>query len=725
MEMGRSDGGTSALRLSPQSWLALVATLFLVVAASAVWIATSRAWMGLVLVPSHDGQVVIVDVLRSDLPNRVQTGARLVALATPDRPDGLDVGALEVIEEPDTLDTYKELNAFRERQTQLDSMLHERQIELELVLADGSSANAQVETLASRPIWSLPFQFWLQLGVGGAGIVLGGWVWALRQEEASAYFALSGFGLMLSATSAAIYSTRELALDGGLFRLLSAGNYAGTSIFGLALISLLLVYPRRLAGTWVVVGVWVVGLGVTLAHVLQLMPSQAVGAYAPMLAEFAALFGLIAAQLVLTRRDPLARAALGWFGLSVLLGTGVFVFAIAAPLLLDLEPQASQASAFAVILLIYAGLAIGVARYRLFDLGTWSFRLISYLIGAFLLLGLDALLIYGATIEQVPAFGLALLMVGLGYLPLRNMIGQRILRRHRVRPQNFRQILDIALTSNSLKQSVGWHNLLAETFNPLTIEAATEGTRASLVDAGQALLVPACGPLLPMLLRFADGGRRLFSRSDLDWANEMIELMQHALDSRDAHERGVRQERSRIARDLHDNIGAQLLRTLHSPEAERKDAIVGETLTDLRDIIANAHGNGIRLDEVLAELRYETDERLGQAGMKLDWVSTGDEGQIVSARLAHTVRSIVREAASNAIRHAGATRLAVSFSAEGAQIDLAISDDGTGFDETRITPGDGLGNMRSRTLAHGGTISVSGNGRTRVAVQLPLEDVAP
>jgi len=37
-----------------------------------------------------------------------------------------------------------------------------------------------------------------------------------------------------------------------------------------------------------------------------------------------------------------------------------------------------------------------------------------------------------------------------------------------------------------------------------------------------------------------------------------------------------------------------------SSEAERKDASVSETLTDLRDIIANAHGNGIRLDEVLA-----------------------------------------------------------------------------------------------------------------------------
>src|SRR5690606_3440360 len=137
------------------------------------------------------------------------------------------------------------------------------------------------------------------------------------------------------------------------------------------------------------------------------------------------------------------------------------------------------------------------------------------------------------------------------------------------------------------------------------------------------LLIPPAGPLPALTLRFADGGRRLFSQSDLDRATELTELMQHALDSRDAHERGARQERSRIARDLHDNIGAQLLRTLHSADAQRKDAIVSETLTDLRDIIANAHGNGIRLDEVLAELRFETDERLNAVGVGLQWQVAG------------------------------------------------------------------------------------------------------
>ena len=723
--MGRSGERAKGLRLSPHSRLAFVAALFLVVASAALWLAVNQSWMGLALIADEDGRVAVRDVQREDLPAVLQAGVRLDTLAAPGQPDALRLGALDVIEEPDTLDTYDQLNAFRERQSALDHMVDSGQIVLGVTLADGSNADVEIMPLGSRPVWTLPFEFWLQLGVGGAGILLGGWVWVLRREEASAYFAISGFGLMLSATSAAIYSTRELALDGSLFRALSAGNYAGTNIFGLALISLLLVYPHRLAGRGVIAAVWVVGLGVTLAHVLQFAPSQAVGAYAPMLVQFVALFGLIVAQLVFSRRNPLARAALGWFGLSVLLGTGLFVFAIAAPILMGLEPQASQAHAFAIILLIYAGLGIGVARYRLFDLGTWAFRLISYLIGALLLLVLDAVLIYGVAVERVPAFGLALLTVALVYLPLRNMIGTRIMGRDRLDDQRFRQILDIALARNSLDQAVGWHGLLSETFNPLTIETAAGGDAVALHDGGQELLVPACGPLPALVLRFASGGRRLFSQADVSRVTGMIQLMQHALDSRDAHERGARQERSRIARDLHDNIGAQLLRTLHSTEAERKDAIVSETLTDLRDIIANAHGNGIRLDEVLAELRYETNERLGQVDVALDWTVSGDEDMVVSARLAHTVRSVVREAASNAIRHSGATRFTVALSVEDERIRLSIADNGVGFDERSVHPGDGLGNMRSRTLAHRGSFAISGEKGTSVAVQLPLEDAAP
>lgn len=283
--------------------------------------------------------------------------------------------AVDVIEEPDTLTQYSAISSFRERQAALSAIMQQSEVELAWTRADGTPQKLTFAPYAGRPAWSLPFEFWLQLFVGGAGIFVGAWVWALRRDHASDFFALSGFGLMLAALSASVYSTRELALSASLMQTLNAGNSIGTNIFGLSLVSLLLVYPHRIGNSLAIIAAWVIGGIAVGAHLLQVMPSQALGSYGPMLIQFIVIAALIVTQLYRSRRSPLARAALGWFGLSILLGTGVFVFAIAVPVLLGFEPQTSQAHAFGIILLIYCGLAVGVARYRLFDLGLWSFRL--------------------------------------------------------------------------------------------------------------------------------------------------------------------------------------------------------------------------------------------------------------------------------------------------------------------------------------------------------------
>lgn len=703
-----------ALPLPPMGRLAIVIMLYAVVALTALWLATGQPWIGLVMSPGDDGLIVLRDVQRNDLPSPLQPGSRVTQLGA------VKLMAQDFTEEPDTLDGYDALNAFRARQTLLLELVNMPRLTLAVARPDGMPETVAIAPYASRPAWSLPFEFWLQLLVGGAGALLGGWVWVLKRDAASRFFAVSGMGLMLSAVSASVYSTRELALDGGLLRLLAAGNYAGTNIFGLALISLLLVYPNRIGNRMVIGTVWAVGLALTVAQLLQLMPSQAMGTYAPMLAQFILLFLLIGTQLYLSRRNPLGRAALGWFGLSILLGTAVFVFAIALPVLLGLEPQVKQAHAFAIILLIHAGLAIGVARYRLFDLGIWSFRLISYLIGGFLLIALDAVLIYVVAIERIPAFGIALLAVGMLYLPLRNVLGGLMTRRGGVDPARFRQIVDIALARDADQQDRCWRNILQESFAPLAIELAPHSGKAQFRDGGQELLVPATGAAPALVMRFADAGRRLFSQADADRVQELVDLMSHALESRDAHERGARQERSRMARDLHDNIGAQLLRTLHSTDLQRKDAIVGETLTDLRDIISHSHGGGMKLGEILAELRFETDERLNAVGIGLDWQASHAEDLLVDARMAHSIRSIVREAASNAIRHSGARRFGVDLEEHDGQLTLALTDNGEGFAPAEHRQGGGLSNMTARAEGQGGTIAISGTGGTFIQVRLPL-----
>jgi signal transduction histidine kinase len=81
------------------------------------------------------------------------------------------------------------------------------------------------------------------------------------------------------------------------------------------------------------------------------------------------------------------------------------------------------------------------------------------------------------------------------------------------------------------------------------------------------------------------------------------------------------------------------------------------------------------------------------------------------------------EALNNALKHAGASRLAVGLAAAGGEFRLTVQDDGVGFDPDVARPGHmGLTTMRERAAAVGGRLAIdSAPGRgTRVEVTVPL-----
>jgi signal transduction histidine kinase len=88
--------------------------------------------------------------------------------------------------------------------------------------------------------------------------------------------------------------------------------------------------------------------------------------------------------------------------------------------------------------------------------------------------------------------------------------------------------------------------------------------------------------------------------------------------------------------------------------------------------------------------------------------------------------SIAREALSNAVRHAGATRTTVEIRAQEGEVRLEVADNGAGFDSTapKSSHHSGLANMRRRAEALGGSLlveSAPGQG-TRIIVTLPLPE---
>jgi signal transduction histidine kinase len=206
------------------------------------------------------------------------------------------------------------------------------------------------------------------------------------------------------------------------------------------------------------------------------------------------------------------------------------------------------------------------------------------------------------------------------------------------------------------------------------------------------------------------------------------------------------QDRHRLARDLHDEIGhslvvlkmymeqmAQDFSKGRAREAERKLGetveLVGDAIDSVRRVILDI-GPAV-LDELGLQqaIRLYARQFSERTGIRVEV----QEGAL-PGRLPHTHETalyrVLQGALSNVLRHSQAGRAAVTLKAEGAAVMMTVEDDGVGFEARRRAPAlsFGLNTMRERMEALGGRFLVEswpargGKGRrgTRIEVSLPL-----
>ncbi|MDB5451889.1 MAG: hypothetical protein JWO33_467, partial [Caulobacteraceae bacterium] len=499
------------------------------------------------------------------------------------------------------------------------------------------------------------------------------------------------------------------------------------SVFGVAVVGLFLVYPRRLVAWRQLMAADVLGFGCwTALAALRWLPSPQVGGNLITLVEMVGIVVAIIAQHRATRGHPQERAALTWLGLSVMIGAGSFIVLSAAPSVLGLTLPLAQGYAFLFFLVIYLGLAAGLRRYRLFNVGQWGARALFYTLGAALVMALDGVLVLALNVQREPAFGLALLGVSLVYLPLRDHLWRLTTRRKPVETHDLlAATLDVAFTTD-VQRAERWVALLRRFFDPLLIESA--GDEVSVVRAdpdGSALYVPDVAGAGSLRLAYAASGRALFRPDDLKLAAQLIDLTRRAESGREAYDRGVTEERRRIAQDLHDDVGARLLSGLYLADEHLRPTLRA-AISDVRTIVAGITGERAPLSRLVADLRHETQQRLESADIAMDWSlpAIADDGPLLDWRQHKAFGSSVREVVSNVLRHSGASRLSVGIAADQDLIVITLKDDGRGIPAAALageSGGFGLTGVRRRMAEIGGQAAIeSDDSGALIRLQAPL-----
>lgn len=571
----------------------------------------------------------------------------------------------------------------------------------------------------------LSSRVWAPILVGLGAWAAGSWLIVIAPGHLAArLFAASGVSTFLFTHAAALVAAKRSVGEASVWA--ETVNMFSAAGFGVMMIAVLLLHPRPLplARLWA---------GLAALVFLSWTALKAVGPdrhYPAIqqitLVEMLTILAVAALQVVANLRDPERLRAALWIAGSVVLGAGPFIGLVALPISLGGRSIINSNDAFVFFLILYAGLALGIARFRLFDLGPWALRVLGLGAAFLAVMVIDLALIAALQASPGQALATAVAVVAVGYGPVREAIARRFLRDRRLDGQRLVEaVAQAAFQPSAQARDAAWRSLLVQTFDPLEVRTAASALHTpSLEDQGAALIVPGLNPGdTAIILAQADLGRRRFGPRDVGLAANMVALLRALDERRMSYDEGVAAERLRLARDLHDNVGGQLMRALHVEEPGRKNVMIRETLSDIRDLI-NDIARADTAERQIADLRVECLERLEAGGVAGEWKAEIGIDRRLSPGQMQALRSLMREAVSNILNHAEARRALIDLGSDGEALVVEIADDGRGFRDAapRRDGGLGLASMRARAGALNGDIhlGVSDWGGARLTIRLPL-----
>lgn len=181
----------------------------------------------------------------------------------------------------------------------------------------------------------------------------------------------------------------------------------------------------------------------------------------------------------------------------------------------------------------------------------------------------------------------------------------------------------------------------------------------------------------------------------------------------------VERVRTRIASDLHDDIGSnlsqiailgELLQRPGSATPERALVRIAdlsrESVDSLSDIVWSIDPDKDHLGNLAVRMRRLASDLLSSRDLELTFDMHGSPSQAIGAGVRRDVFLAFKETLNNVVRHAVCRAVAIELAHDGGRLAFRVRDDGRGFDPRRAT-GHGLSSLRRRAERLGGTFTVS------------------
>ncbi len=193
--------------------------------------------------------------------------------------------------------------------------------------------------------------------------------------------------------------------------------------------------------------------------------------------------------------------------------------------------------------------------------------------------------------------------------------------------------------------------------------------------------------------------------------------------------------RTRIATDLHDDIGANLTRIALLSEVANQQTgngnqknllpsiadIARESVDSMNDIVWAISPNHDRLLDLTRRMRQHAEEIFTYREIDLEFNAPPSETDLkLSVGVRRDLLLIFKEAVNNAARHSGCSQVKIDFRVENSMLSLCVADNGRGFDHLQESDGQGLRSMARRAEVLGGKFKVDSRQKNGTSILFEL-----
>ncbi|WP_157833726.1 sensor histidine kinase [Hydrogenovibrio kuenenii] len=288
--------------------------------------------------------------------------------------------------------------------------------------------------------------------------------------------------------------------------------------------------------------------------------------------------------------------------------------------------------------------------------------------------------------------------------------------------QAIKQLVPMFQASSLRRMEDVYIQFILQRFQPQSYQKISKPKSKVYLESSELLLPTLNGQAYYLLKPQLSG--QTYTAEDLQWVEIVLYVAREVEASKQQRWLGVKEERQRIRRDLHDELTQDLIALMRSVDGDGQVQLANGAMNSLKNILSALSDEEMLLQDLLTTAQAQMRERMSLHDINLEWYEKNISSEdVVTAKVVSNVLKILKEAGCNVTKHSDTDNVKVVVNQFGHRLEVRIENEVIEKRFTEVSNQLGMKNIEARVNElHGEMNATEESGVFILSFSFPLEE---